>query len=253
MVKSRNRNTRPVREYELGTYEDLKRRSARGGDIQIHQLIQTTIAATLIPEYNEAEAICIALRRSKHHRVLTRPQNQLNSPLSDYNSKEALAHAIGWNIKPRVIPSPVLLEAIRLHCQKFPHIYEKPNLNTLDMKTNIISCGERELFRQIPFMDLSFVGKLEDIMEYGNCVKDLPDDVHQFLLGENRQREKDSGEYKDLSGKYVVHRYIDPITGKPRSLTLHIEFDHSKTNEEESIDYITTITTYNYNVSLHYE
>lgn len=171
--------------------------------------------------------------------------------MSDYSSKKGLSYAIGCNTKLKTIPTPVLLQAIQLHCQKFPRVYEKATSSTLRQDTTTLNCNENELISRIPFIDLSFLGTIQDIMKYGNCVKDLSVKVRRFLE-ETGTSEVSSWESTDLSGKYVVHRDTDPFTGRPRSLIVHIHLDHSDTRQEESDDCITTITTYHNRVTLSY-
>ncbi len=236
----------------MGTYESLKWRSLRRDDLVIHHLIQPDVASALIPEYKESEAICIALHKSKYEPILTISENQINSLLSNYNPKKTLAYAIGCNTKPRTIPSPVLLEAIQLHCQKFPRIYEKTNLDTLTQDITTINYNANELIPRIPFMDPPFLGTIEDIMKYGNCVKDLRVKIRRFLE-ETGESEACSWENTDLSGKYILHKDTDPLTGRPRFLIIRIELDHSETHEEESDDYIKTITTYYHKIALSYK
>jgi len=224
----------------------------RRNDLEIHHLIQPAIASALIPEYKESEAICIALHKSKYHSILTTSRSQINSLLFDYNSKKSLAYAIGCNTKPRTIPSPVLLEAIQLHFQKFPRIYEKASLDALRQDLTTINCNANELIPRIPLIDPPFLGNVQDIMKYGNCVKDLRVKIRRFLE-ESGHSEACSWENTDLSGKYVVHKDTDPLTGRPRFLIIRIELDHSETHEEESDDYIKTITTYYHKITLSYK
>jgi hypothetical protein len=242
-----------VKEYEVKTYENLKRRLLRRIDLIIHHLIQPNIALALIPEYKESEAICIALHKSKYDSIQAMSQNQINSLLSsDYSPKKILAYGIGWNTKPRTIPSPVLLEAIQLHCERFPYIYKKATLDTPRQDVTTIYCDGNELATRIPLMDPSFVGTVQDIMKYGNCVKDLSVKVRRFLE-EIGTSEVCSWENADLSGKYLAHQDTNPLTGRPRSLIVRIMLDHSETHEKEFDDHITTTTTYFNKISLTYE
>jgi hypothetical protein len=87
-------------------------------------------------------------------------------------------------------------------------------------------------------------------MKYGNCVKDLPVKIRRFLE-ETGTSEVRSRENADLSGKYVAHQDTNPLTGRTRFLIVHIELDHSETDEEESDDYI--ITTYYNKIILTYQ
>ncbi len=237
----------------METYENLKRRLLRRIDLIIHHLIQPDIASALIPEYKESEAICIALHKSKYNSILVMSQNQINSLLlSDYSPEKILAYGIGWNTKPRTIPSPVLLEAIQLHCQKFPHIYKKATLYTLRQDVTTINCNGNELASRITSMDPSFLGTVQDIMKYGNCVKDLYVKVRCFLE-ETETSELCSWENTDLSGKYLVHQDTNPLTGRARFLIVRIILDHSETHEKEFDDHIMTTTTYYHKISLSYE
>ncbi len=227
----------------MGTYEDLKRRLLRRNDLKIHHLIHPDTALILIPEYKESESICIVLHESKYHSIFAMSTNQINSLLSNNSPKKILAYAIGYNTKPRTIPSPVLLEAIQLHCQKFPYIYKKGTLNTLRQDFTSINCDGNELAFLVPFIYPYFLGTVRDIMKYGNCVKDLPGKIRRFLE-ETGTSKLCSRENEDLSGKYIAHQDINPSTGRTRFLIVHIELDHSETREKESDGYIKTITTY---------
>ncbi len=236
----------------METYENLKRRLLRRIDLIIYHLIQPDIASALIPEYKESEAICIALHKSKYHSIPAMSRDQINSLLSDSNPKKILAYGIGWNTKSKTIPSPVLLEAIQLHCQKFPHIYKKATLDTLRQDVTTINCDGNELASQIPFMDPSFLGTTQDIMKYGNRVKDLSVKVRRFLE-ETGTSEVSSWENADLSGKYLAHQDINPLTGRPRFLIVRIVLDHSETHKKEFDDHITNTTTYYSKISLSYQ
>ncbi len=236
----------------METYENLKRRLLRRIDLKIHHLIQPDIALALIPDYRESEAICIALNQSKYHPTLTTSGNPINSLLSNHNPKKFLAYDIGCNTKLRAIPTPVLLEAVQLHCQKYPRIYKKANMDVLRQDTTTINCDGNELFSLIPFIDPPFLGKLRDIMKYGNCVKDIAVKVRRFLE-ETGTSEVCSWENPDLSGKYVVHRDTNPLTGQSRSLIVHIKLNDSETRKEKSDGCITTTTTYYNGVTVSYQ
>jgi hypothetical protein len=101
-------------------------------------------------------------------------------------------------------------------------------------------------------MDPSFLGTVQDIMKYGNRVKDLFVKVRRFLE-ETGTRELCSWENGDLSGKYLVHQDTNPLTGRPRSLIVHIVLDHPETHKKEFDDHITTTTTYYHKIFLSYE
>ena len=147
----------------------------------------------------------------------------------NYSPQKILAYGIGCNTKPKTIPSPVLLEAIQLHCQEFPHIYKKATLSTLRQNFTTINCDGNELATRIPLMDPSFVGTVQDIMKYGNCVKDLYVKVRRFLE-ETGTSEVCSWENPDISGKYLAHRDTNPLTGRPRFLIVRIVLNDSKTH-----------------------
>jgi hypothetical protein len=244
---------RPVHEYEAGTYEDLNRRNLRKGDLEMYHLIAPNIAATFIPGYNQMEAACIALRRAKHYRLLTASQTLPVFPAFNYNSKVALAYVIGRNIEPKSIPTPVFHEALYLHCEKFPRIYVKPNQQMLTEKPNTTNCDAKELAIHIPYIHSRFLGELEDILVYGNCVEDLPVAIYHFLSEKRSLCQPGTRNNEDMAGQYVVHREINSFSGKPRSLTIHIEADGSETREENSSDYIRTTKTFNFKVSLSYQ
>jgi hypothetical protein len=241
-----------VKEHEVGTYEDLKRRLLRRNDLKIHHLIHPEIASMLIPKYKESEAICIALHKSKYHSIFAMYRNQINSLLSDNSSKKILAYAIECNTKPRTIPSPVLLEAIKIQCQKFLTIYKKATLDTLRQDFTTINYNENELAFQIPFIYPCFLGTVQDIMKYGNCVKDLPVKIRCFLE-ETGTSKLSAWEEGDLSGKYIAHQDINPLTDRTRFLIVHIELDHSEKREKKSDNYIKTITTYYHKINLTYQ
>lgn len=171
--------------------------------------------------------------------------------MSNFHPQKALACSILCCIKPRIIPTPVLLQAVQLHCQKFPIIYKRATLSTLRENIPTIKCNGNELFLQIPFLDSSFLGTIQDIVKYGNCVEDLSVRIRRFL--EESESEISSWEHTDISGKYLLHRDTNPVNAKPRSLYVHIRLDRSEKDIKETNDYIMTSTIYHNNVTLSYE
>ncbi|UJR19340.1 hypothetical protein I4U23_022469 [Adineta vaga] len=246
-------NNKPTNEFDIGIYKDLEQRTERGGDLKIYHLIPNYIACRIIPEYNEEEAICIVLRQSKRRPIRASCEDLYDLLLSMNETKKILASAIGCNIQLKPIPGPVLLEAIRQHCQRFPYIYAKIDQNRSNMKANLITCNGNELAILIPFIDLKSIGNIEDILRYGNCVKDLPLPIYYFLVEKKMERSMTRADYDDLSEIYVVHRDINPFTNKPRCLTIQIEFDSSDIEKEETDKYIKSTKTYHYNIISKYK
>ncbi|CAM4755527.1 unnamed protein product [Rotaria magnacalcarata] len=204
------------------------------------------IAVAIFPEYKEAEAVCIVLSRSKRHSAPEISKDDVNLLLSHKNSKEILTRTIKRHTELNVIPSPVLLEAILLHCAQFPRIYETPNYQSVSTDINVIDYSVYDIIRRIPSKDLRYIGDVQDIIKYGNCVKDIPSHVRQFILEKNQPVEPNSKRLQDYRGVYVAHRYIDLLSGLQLVLTLRIELDHTTKRQEESCNCVTTITTDHY-------
>ena len=215
-------------------------------------MIPTDIALKLIPEYKESDAVCIALGNSKNYRKHFMISSQFNPSLFNYNPKKTLAYCIGFHTEAIIIPSPVLVEAIRLHCERFPYIYKTYSSMPMSSKSNIITYGVKELMHQIPFFDPSFIGQGKDIVKYGNCIKDLSVQI-RVLLEQDGTIELGSWENGNFSGTYILHRDIDPLTDQPRILRVFIKLQRSETRKEETDDCITTITTYNHKIVFSYE
>ncbi|CAF2044901.1 unnamed protein product [Rotaria magnacalcarata] len=246
-IRNRTRVQRkPLHEYDVGALKDLTDRYFDRDYIEIHHLIQKDIAMAIFPEYKEAEAVCIVLSRSKRHSAPEISKDDVNLLLSHKNSKEILTRTIKRHTELNVIPSPVLLEAILLHCAQFPRIYETPNYQSVSTDINVIDYSVYDIIRRIPSKDLRYIGDVQDIIKYGNCVKDIPSHVRQFILEKNQPVEPNSKRLQDYRGVYVAHRYIDLLSGLQLVLTLRIELDHTTKRQEESCNCVTTITTDHY-------
>ncbi|CAF4785741.1 unnamed protein product, partial [Rotaria socialis] len=251
ITKSKVRNRirvhyKPLCEYDVGTLKDLTDRYFDRDYLEIHHLIPKDIAMAIFPEYKEAESVCIVLSRMKRHSALVISKDDFNSLLSHNNSKEILTHVIKHHTQLKAIPSPVLLEAILLHCAQFPRIYETPNHQSLSTDINVIHYSVYDIILRIPSKDLRYMGDMHDIIKYGNCVKDIPSHVCQFILEENQPIEPHSKQVQDYLGVYVAHRCIDLLSGLQLVLTFRIELDHTAERQEESDNCITTITTNHY-------
>ncbi|CAF4037516.1 unnamed protein product, partial [Rotaria magnacalcarata] len=121
-------------------------------------------------------------------------------------------------------------------------LWQYEDAYTLMMNVNTTMCG----FNQMPVYFTSIGGINGHILTYGNRVKDISDDVQKLLLGENERTPSSPSEYKDLSGKYIVHQFMNPLISERKVMKLHIELDRTTTDNEETYEYIKTITTYRY-------
>ncbi len=164
-----------------------------------------------------------------------------------------VTYGSGCNRKPGAISKPVPLKVIPLSHQKPSHTFGKPNVNMFNQNTSTNTyTDEIELMSKILYMNLSTKSKREYIMKHGNCVKDVPTNVRRFLEG-NKEVETMPWENPNFCGKYVVHRDIDPLTGRQRMLIIRVEWDDTKKHEETSDDWITEVTTTYYIFTISYE
>ena len=237
-----NKKDRFLPQNGVGTYDDRKRQNLNENGFQISRVNPQNIASAPFRETKASNGIEITLPEPKRPPIRITPRDPMKLLRPDYDPNKVPGRNTGYNTES------ALLESIRSPCQKSPYIRETSHRNPLKTKTSTITCDEEKPIPRIPF----YIKDTEDVLKYGNCVKNLPSEVREFLEG-GEQGSSHSGHHEDLCGKHVVHRDFDPFTGRPRILVLHIEFDHSETDEEESDDHVTIITTYYYISFLRYE
>ena len=57
-------------------------------------------------------------------------------------------------------------------------------------------------------------------------------DVYEFFTNDNDQTPINSEKNGDFFGQYLIHRYIDLVTGKQQDTTVHAELNRITTTEE---------------------
>ncbi|WP_279573801.1 RHS repeat domain-containing protein [Volucribacter amazonae] len=109
----------PVQKYEVGTYNDLKKRSVSGDQLDIHHVVQAHPGNQVIPNYNRNTAPAIAIPRKEHREIPTIKGKYSGSP------RELLAKDIKDLRKYTKAPNSKIKELINLNKKMYPHSFKK--------------------------------------------------------------------------------------------------------------------------------
>lgn len=109
-----------VEKYEVGTFDDLTKRSAVGDGLDIHHVSQKQPASQLIDGYDKSKAPSIALPSGEHKQIPTiRGSNTAGSP------RQQLAKDV-WDLRQNTnAPNSSLQQLIDLSRQLFPNAFKK--------------------------------------------------------------------------------------------------------------------------------
>lgn len=225
-----------LREYEVGTYRDLQARSVRGDGLDIHHIVQKQIGLDMIPNYSEANGICVALRAGEHRKIPTLRSNEIAQKYHNKNARQILADDVWRNRQSGVIPTSVLLQAIRFHIQLYPQVYEKPGggngmrldarplLTTLEQAA--VSEQQQAAAQQVAQLEQRLHLKAQACLTNGNRLYRLPSNVRQLLQNNGASSSSSSSDSRgdSIVGTYIIHEEYD--SGLSRMLTLKVRIEY---------------------------
>ena len=152
-----SQNSKPVVEFEVGTYSDLQKRSVVGDGYDIHHNIQIATDKNFVPGYDENNGVYMVLRKSYHQHIRNLNRTQMEERDNGKTARQILTNDIWRNRKilsrmpdkDKVAFNQALRQAIELHYMSYPNVYEKPPQHDEKYSTLIIDSGVNLLASQI--------------------------------------------------------------------------------------------------------
>ncbi|CAF5002963.1 unnamed protein product, partial [Rotaria socialis] len=162
--------------------------------------------------------------------------------------------------KSGVIPSSVVLQALRAHLELYPHVYEKPGgsdgvrIDARSVLTSLQQAATNEITQEAARQASKRVAEYKKILHdkaqaclsTGNRLSRLPANVQQLLRNNgkaNSSTNSSESSYDSMLGTYIIHQEYDPVLGCNLTLTVRIEYVRSETREEVRGRTKTVITT----------
>ncbi|WP_231624290.1 hypothetical protein, partial [Yersinia similis] len=109
----------PTNKYEVGTFDDLQRRSKVGDGLDIHHAAQKHPAGQVISGYDPKTAPSIALPRAEHKLIPT-----MKGPFTG-TARDLLAKDIRDLRNYTNAPPSTIKDLIRLNKEMFPDVFTK--------------------------------------------------------------------------------------------------------------------------------
>lgn len=240
-----------LKEYEIGTYCELKARSVTDDGLCIHHLVQDQIGEMYIPNYSPNTGICIALRAEDHQKIPALCSDEITTRYAGNHPRDILADNILRDDSANVIPVRVLLEALRLHVRHFPTIYERPGdahaQVAVQLEPLIIFLENTEAEHK----ELETRGRR--VLIKGNRISQLPKNVRKYIRHAGKSLAfKAAGDQNDvedfISHSYVIHEEYDERLGRNTTCSIRIEFVREEICTKKRRKTVVTIKKRYYNL-----